>query len=766
MFLRGRILFCLFALASLPEYGIGQEKRMATGTETSQKVEALLARMTLEEKAGQMVNIGLMALCEGEFYGGQDTIRFDSAKLYRLIRDYHIGSVQNMGKYPLTIKEWRYFIGRIQEVAREETRLGIPVIYGIDGVHGANYTVGSTLFPHQLGLAATRNPKLAEATGRITAYEAMASGIPWVYGPSLDVSKQLQWGRISETFGEDTYITQVMGDAYIRGAEGEGLGGPYQIAVCPKHFLGYGTPFNGKDRSPVYLPEHILRQYYLPPFVSAIQKGAPSIMINSGSLNGVPCHIDKYLITDLLKGELGFEGVVISDWADIMNLVEVHQVAKDEQEAVRLAVNAGIDMCMEPYDESFAVKLVELVKEGSVPASRVDDAVRRILTLKMKLGLFEQTMYPESQYPDFASEAFVEASFQAALESLTLLKNEKGILPLSKEKKVLVTGVAANSLNYLNGAWSRTFSGRETDYNDEGKLTVLEALQTKLGKDKVSYAQGTGYEEDINTAEAVRLAGEADVIIACLGEQPATEKPSDIEDLSMPAAQRELVKALAKTGKPIVLVLLEGRPRVISDIEPLAAGILMAYYPGNEGGRAIAEVLMGDYNPNGKLPYTYPRHTGSLYAYDHLRSEERDVNWGFNAFNPQFEFGFGLSYTDFTYQGLEVSPLEMSPEDSLRISVQVTNSGPRAGMECVQLFLTDKVASVSPPVKQLKGFEKISLAPGESQTVQFTLGPEALKFVNPSNQWIAEAGQFVVAIGPLSQEFSLTQDIISGAGAH
>ena len=764
MFLRGKNLFCWIVLTLLlPVYSIGQEAK--NKAELSQKVETLLSKMTLEEKAGQMVNIGLMALCEGEFYGGQDTIRLDSSKLYHLIRDYHIGSVQNMGKYPLTIEEWRYFIGRIQEVAQKETRLGIPVIYGIDGVHGATYTVGSTLFPHQLGLAATRNPALAEATGRITAYEAMASGIPWVYGPNLDVSKQPLWGRISETFGEDTYITQVLGDAYIRGAQGPGLGGPYQVAVCPKHFLGYGTPFNGKDRSPVYLPEHLLRQYYLPPFVSAIQDGAPSIMINSGSVNGVPCHIDKYLITDLLKGELGFEGVVISDWADIMNLVEVHRVAVDEKEAVRLAVNAGLDMCMEPYDESFAVKVVELVKEGAVPLARIDDAVRRILTLKMKLGLFEHAMYPVSEYPDFASESFTASSFQAALESLTLLKNENNVLPLSKEAKVLVTGVAANSMNYLNGAWSRTFSGQEADYNDEEKFTVLEALQAQLGKDKVAYVQGTDYEADINTAEAVRRASEADVIIACLGERPATEKPSDIEDLSMPAAQRELVKALAQTGKPVILVLLEGRPRVISDIEPLASGILMAYYPGNEGGRAIAEVLTGDYNPNGKLPYTYPRHTGSLFAYDHLRSEERDINWGFNAFNPQFEFGFGLSYTTFAYDKLEVSPPEMGPEDSLHVSVQVTNTGTIAGMECVQLFLTDKVATVSPPVKQLKRFEKIRLEPGESRIVQFSLSVKGLQFVTPANQWIAEAGQFVVTIDTLTQEFSLKQNIESGGGA-
>ncbi|MCB0593826.1 MAG: glycoside hydrolase family 3 C-terminal domain-containing protein [Lewinellaceae bacterium] len=759
MFLRGRILFCLFVLVVLlPEYVIGQEKRKATGADAGQRAEALLARMTLEEKTGQMVNIGLMSLCEGEFYGGQDTIRLDSAKLYHLIRDYHIGSVQNMGKYPLTIEEWRYFIGRIQEVALEETRLGIPVIYGIDGVHGANYTVGSTLFPHQIGLAAARNPALAEAAGRITAYEAMASGIPWVYGPNLDVSKQPLWGRISETFGEDTYITQVMGDAYIRGAQGKGLGSPYQAAACPKHFLGYGTPFNGKDRSPAYLPEHILRQYYLPPFVSAIQNGAPSIMLNSGSVNGIPCHIDKHLITDMLKEELGFAGVVISDWADIDNLVDVHRVAKDEKEAIKLSVNAGIDMVMEPYDESFAVLLAELVQEGQVPMARVDDAVRRILAIKMKLGLFEQTMFPVNQYPDFASEAFAEASFLAALESLTLLKNEKDILPLSKATKVLVTGVAANSMNYLNGAWSRTFSGQETAYNDEEKLTVLEALQAKLGKDKVIYAQGTDYEQDVNTAEAVRLAAEADVIVACLGERPATEKPSDIEDLTLPAAQRELVKALAQTGKPVILVLLEGRPRIISDIEPLAGGILMAYYPGNEGGRAIAEALAGDYNPGGKLPYTYPRHTGSLLAYDHLRSEERDVNWGFNAFNPQFEFGFGLSYTTFAYDKLEANPLEMGPEDSLRVSVQVTNTGKRAGMETVQLFLTDKVASVSPPVRQLKRFKKVSLAPGESQTVRFALSAKDLQLVNPANQRIAEAGQFVVAIGKLSREFSLGQD--------
>ena len=468
----------------------------------NEEVEALLGQMTLEEKAGQMTNVSLMALAKGDFWMRRDTVELDTAKMNELLLRQHVGSVQNLGTYPFSPDEWRKNIGEVQDVAMKQSRLGIPVLYGIDAVHGANYSAGSTLFPQQLALAATWSPDLAETTGAITSYEIKASGIPWNYSPVLDVCKQPLWGRVFETFGEDTYLTTVMGDAMIKGAQGEDIAQDDKSAVCLKHFLGYGQPDNGKDRSPTYLPERMLRQYHLPPFESAIKNGALTVMINSGSVNGIPSHADYHLITEILKGELGFEGFTISDWEDIMNLVKTHQVAEDEKMAVKISVNAGLDMCMEPYDASFAEYLVELVKEGAVPMSRVDDAVRRILNVKMKLGLFEKPLTDPSLYPKYGSEEFAEESYKAALECLTLLKNKNESLPLSTKKKILVTGVGANSFNYLNGAWSRTWGGTETDFNDEEKKTVLEAIQDKIGNGNVSYVEGTSYEEDINISKA------------------------------------------------------------------------------------------------------------------------------------------------------------------------------------------------------------------------------------------------------------------------
>lgn len=727
----------------------------ASSTAIDAKVESLLQQMTLEEKAGQMTNVSLMALAKGDFWMRRDTVELDTAKMNELLLRKHVGSVQNLGTYPFAPAEWRKNIAIVQDYAVNKSRLGIPVIYGIDAVHGANYSAGSTLFPQQLALAATWNPDLAETTGVITSYEIKASGIPWNYAPVLDVSKQPLWGRVFETFGEDTYLTTVMGDAMIKGAQGDDIAQFDKAAVCLKHFLGYGTPYNGKDRSPTLLPERILRQYYLPPFESAIKNGAKTVMINSGSVNGIPSHADYHLLTEILKGELGFEGFTISDWEDVVNLVKTHQVAKDEKEAVKISVNAGMDMCMEPYDASFADYLIELVNEGEVPMSRVDDAVRRILKVKMQLGLFEETLTDASLYPKFGSEEFAEKSFEAAKECLTLLKNNDNFLPFSKDKKVLVTGVGANSFNYLNGAWSRTWGGHETEFNDEEKKTVLEAIQDKIGKANVQYVEGTSYEEDINTTKAVRVARNVDYAIVVLGEKPATEKPSDIEDLTMPKVQLDLVRKIAQTGKPIVLVLLEARPRIISEIEPLVESIVMAYLPGSEGGRAIAEVLFGDFNPCGKLPYTYPRHTGSIWAYDHTKSDERGGGFGFGAFNPQYEFGHGLSYTTFKYDNLSVNKDTIKSTESIEVSVDLTNTGKRKGKEVVQLYTSDLVASIVPAVKQLRRFQKVELEPNETQKINFTLTEKDLGFVDMSNKWITEQGEFSITIDTLNVNFYL-----------
>ncbi|QNL21594.1 glycoside hydrolase family 3 C-terminal domain-containing protein [Hyphobacterium sp. CCMP332] len=722
-------------------------------------IDSLVNQMTLEEKAGQMCNISLMALARGEFWMHRDTIELDAEKMAELIINKHVGSVQNLGSYPMEMREWRKIISILHEYNQKNSRLVIPIIYGIDAVHGANYTAKSTIFPHQLGLAATWNTELAKKTGSVTSYEIKASGIPWNYAPVLDVSKQPLWGRIFESFGEDTYLSTEMGLAYIKGAQGDDISDFDKSAVCLKHFIGYGMPYNGKDRSPTYLPERIVRQYYLPPFQKAVENGALTVMLNSGTLNGVPSHADKYWITDVLKGELGFEGFTISDWDDITNLYKMHRVANNEKEAIKIAVNAGMDMCMEPYDASFSDYLVELVKEGEVSMSRVNDAVRRILRVKKRMGLFDKTLEPEELFEDFGSEKFAQEAYKGAVESITLLKNESSLLPIDKEKKVFLCGVAANSINYLNGAWTRTWSGTDTAYNDLEKMTVLEAMRQIAGHDKVTFMQGTTYNEDINSSQLLSAARNADVIIACLGEIPATEKPSDITDLKMPEVQLEMIRKLKKTGKPIVLVLVEARPRVISDIEALADAVLMAYLPGNEGGRAIAGILYGEENPSGRLPITYPKYTASIWAYDHLKSDEKDAGFGFNGFDPQYEFGHGLSYTEFKYENFKINSDTFNVDDTIRVNVKISNTGLRDGKEVVQLYSSDLVASISPAVKQLRRFQKIYLEAGESLTCTFELPVRELAFVNMNNKLVLEKGIFELKIDSLTNQFYLNSGL-------
>ncbi len=732
------------------EYAIAQ---ISGWDEAVRKAEALTEELTLEEKAGQMTNISLMALAEGEFWMRRDTVKLDTAKIRDLLIDSGVGSVQNLGTYPMAPDEWHKLIGIIQEVAMNRTRHGIPLIYGIDAVHGANYSAGSTLFPHQIGMAATRNPSLTEQGAAVTSYELKACGIPWNYSPVLDVSRHALWGRIFETYGEDTYLCTVMGEAFIKGSQGDNLSEYDKAAVCLKHFWAYGHPANGKDRSPVYLPERMLRQIHLPPFKAAVDAGALTVMINSGSVNGVPSHADRVLLTDILKGELGFEGFTISDWEDVTNLVKVHQVAADEREAVKLAVNAGLDMSMAPYDAEFAKHLVDLVRTGEVKESRVDDAVRRILAVKYVLGLFENPLPDPSLYGKYGSTEFAEMSLEAARESLTLLKNENSVLPLSKNAKVLVTGVAGHSLNYLNGAWSRTWGGEDTSFNDPGKATIYEAVADKIGRERTTFVQGTHYDRDTNTTAAAEAARDADAVIVCLGERPATEKPSDIDNLEMPRAQLDLVKAVAEAGKPVILLPVEARPRIITEVAPLADGILMAYLPGNEGGRAVADVLFGDVNPSGKLPFTYPRHSGTLLTYDHTKADRRDAGFGFEGFDPLFEFGHGLSYTTFEYSDLNLSTDTLTGNETIVAEVTVKNTGDRKGKETAELYSADLVASIVPAVKQLRRFEKIELEPGESETIRFTLTADDLSFVDRENRTVTETGEFELETGGLKALF-------------
>jgi beta-glucosidase len=758
----------------------------------NRRIEELLSVMTLEEKVGQMINIGLPTLLHGDiYYVPRDTSIIDTVRLAMYIGKYGVGSVHNTPGYPPDRDEWYRLIKQIQDYAINHTRLGIPVIYGIDGVHGANFVNYSTMLPQQVALTASWNTRLAERSGEITAYELRAASMPWNYAPVIDVASQPVWGRMFESFGEDPYLISQMSNARIRGAQGSDLSDTTKTAVCIKHYIGYGAAINGKDKANAFIPENYLRQYYLPPFTEALRNGALTVMLSSNSVNGIPCNINKYYLTDILKGELVFRGFTLSDFSDIEFLVDAHQVAHDKKEATKMAVMAGLDMIINPYNADVSGMLVDLVYRGEMPVSRINDAVSRILLVKFKLGLFEKPYDDPGSFRDFGSDKFAEDNYKAATECITLLKNNN-VLPLPAGCKILVTGVAANSMNYINGALSRTSQGVETAFNDPSKQTILDAITDRFGKSNVKYVKGTDYEEDINTKEAVKAAATADYIVACVGEVPATEKPSDIDELLLPFIQQNLVKELGKTGKPVILVLVEGRPRIIRDIEPPVQGLILAYLPGDEGKRALTAIISGDVNPSAKLPFTYPKYTGNTLTYWHKKSDISDKNWGYNGFYPQYEFGYGLSYTTFEYSNLRLSVntpakgnntagnntagnnnaadtrdagdtyvaedtvaseetlaagITLTGGDSLYVSVDVTNTGNREGKEVVELYIRDLVASVSPDIKKLVRFKKINLGPGEKKTVEFILSEADLAFVGADNKWITEPGYFTVFAG-------------------
>ncbi|MDG1144964.1 MAG: glycoside hydrolase family 3 N-terminal domain-containing protein [Flavobacteriales bacterium] len=712
-----------------------------------QRVEMLLRKMTLAEKAGQMTQVGIPTILEQEgYWDAADTLIIDTNKLRKALNEDHIGSFVGKGFYPPSRQEYYHFIKQIQDFALNETRLAIPIVYATDAVHGAHYTAKSTIFPHQIAMAATWNPALTEKMAEITAYELRASNTPWNYAPVVDISWQAQWGRIYETFGEDTYLTSSMGKAFSKGAQSDSMANSEKTALCLKHLIGYGSPLYGKDRKNTLMPERFIRQYYLPPFQEAIKSGVKSVMISSGLVNSIPCHVNKFLITELLKEELGFTGVAISDWGDMQFLSDFHKTAPNYKAAVEQMVNAGIDMCMVPYDASFAHHVIDLVNEGAIPLTRIDDAVRRILTFKFELGLFEQPNTHFDDYPDFGSKKFAKESYRAAAEGITLLKNND-ILPLEKGKKILVTGVAAHSLNYLNGPWTRSWSGQDTSYNDNEKNTIFEALIEKNGAANTSYYAGTSYDADLNTKETLKAAKDADCIVICLGEQPATERPSDIKELYLPKAQRQFVKELHKTGKPIVLVLVQGRTRIISDLTQLADGIIMAYYPSHEGGDALADILLGDVNPSGKLPLTYQKYAAAPMPYIHTVTDRADNFGGYTDYDPQWPFGFGLSYTEFTYDKIALNKKELTKNDSLMVAIQLTNSGKRTGKEVVQLYLRDEYASIDPDFERLIRFKKVTLLPGETKEIEFKISQKDLAFVSAENKWITESGEFTLATG-------------------
>ncbi len=720
------------------------------------EIDALIAQMTIEEKVGQMTQLNLDVVCVGEIYKLQEPHRLDPEKLRNALVNWHVGSILNCGGHAYPREQWLQLIGGIQQVAEKETRLKIPVLYGIDAIHGANYVSNSTLFPQQLAQAATFNPEMTRRAAEITAYETRAAGIPWNFSPVLDCARNPLWSRFFETYGEDALMCSRFGEAAIVGYQGTKSNLPIDqthVAACMKHFLGYGGMRTGKDRTPAYISDIQLREIYLPSFKKAIESGALTLMINSGEINGIPVHANKLILTNLLRNELGFEGLAVTDWEDIIKLQLNHRVAPNLKEATYLAVDAGIDMCMVPNDFNFSKYLIELVKEGRIPESRLNVSVERILTIKKKLGILRKSNLPKiKDFPFFASAQNQILAKNIAAESITLLENRNQTLPLDPTKRILVTGPAAHSMTLLNGAWTRTWQGVDSTFDDRSKNTIVEALRI-AAPGNVSYAAGCSVDSFINLQAVLEQSKSCDVIVACMGEIPSTEKPGDINDLELSATQQQFVKALLQTGKPVILVLVENRPRIVRELVEGCAAVVMAYQPGDYGADALADILVGKINPSGRLPFTYPKFNHSLIWYDHKYTETFDANYGNKAFQPQWPFGYGLSYSQVSYSDLKLSTNTLHPGEKLTVSLQVTNASDREVKEPVLLFTRDQYASVTPAVRQLKDFTKISLAPKSSQTISFTLDESQLSFIGRDLKPITEEGDFDVIIGTLQATF-------------
>lgn len=720
-----------------------------------QKAETLIKKMSLEEKVGQMTQVTFAVIAKGG-WGNTDGM-VDPAALKKAVIDHNVGSVLNTTAHALSVDMWRQIITQIQDEAKK-TKLGIPVVYGLDGMHGQTYTLNSTLFPQNIGMAATRNPALAAAMAKVTANELRASGIRWNFAPVLDIGRQPLWSRFPETYGEDVYIGKTMGAAVIKAYEEDGLKNPTAVASCMKHYLGYSAPRNGKDRTPTYMPEIEMREYYLPQFREAVKAGASTIMINSGEINGEPVHASKYLLTDVLRKELGFEGLIVTDWEDIKRLHERHNVAATPRQAVVMAINAGIDMSMVPSDFSFYDLLIEAVKKGEVPMSRIDDAVKRILVLKYKLALFDNP-YPEVLAKNnFGKPEYQLLALDAAHEAMTLLKNQNKVLPLAKNTKVLVAGPSAQSISALNGCWSYTWQGQEEQWYPSDSKTILQAIQDKIGAINTTTTTRKGFDDPMNydAAKLTTAAANADVIVLCLGENAYAESPGNTRDLALPDEQLALAKAAAATGKPVILVLTEGRPRFITGIEPSMKGILMAYWSGKKTAEAVADVLFGDYNPDGKLPFSYPRSMGEIVMYDRKPTEEvREVfNDNVNSgYDPLFAFGHGLSYTDFEYSDLHISSAILTANTKLTVNITVKNTGSRDGKHTVELYSRDLYASITPCIQRLRAFQKISLKAGEAKNISFTIDKNDLAFVNAKLKTVTEPGEFEVMIGGKKAKF-------------
>lgn len=730
------------------------------------QVEQTLKKLTLEEKIGQMMELVT------DLFGANDkngVFYIDEHKTDSILSRYKIGSILNApNTCAPTAKQWEKYIAQIQKISMK--RIGIPCVFGLDQNHGSTYTQGGTLFPQNINVAATFNREIARRSAEATAYETRAVSIPWTYSPTVDLGRDVRWPRIWENFGEDCYLSSEMGKAMVYGFQGEDPNNidQYHIATSMKHFMGYGVPWTGKDRTPAYISPADLREKHFAPFLAGLQAGALTVMVNSASVNGMPMHANKDILTGWLKEETGWDGVLITDWADINNLYTREMVAKDKKDALRIAINAGIDMIMEPYSCDACGYLVELVKEGKIPMSRIDDACRRVLRMKYRLDLFKNPTQKLKNYPKFGGEEFAKLALEGATESMVLLKNEGNILPLQHGKKILLTGPNANQMRCLNGGWSYTWQGHRADEFAGKYNTIYEAFCNEYGKENVILNQGVTYNEkgkyweenEPQIQEAVAAAKDADVIVACIGENSYTETPGNLTDLWLSENQRNLVKALAQTGKPVILVLNEGRPRLIADIEPLAQGIINILIPGNMGGDALANLVSGKSNFSGKMPYTYPKEINSLANYDFKKSEEVGTMEGAYDYNAkitqQWGFGYGLSYTSYKYSNLKVSQSDFRHGDIIKVSVDVKNTGKVAGKESVLLFSSDLIASMVPDGRRLRAFDKVELQPGETKTMTFELKADDLAFVGWNGKWRLEEGDFKLMIADQSADIHCT----------
>ena len=726
------------------------------------QVEQTLKKLTLEEKIGQMMELVT------DLFGANDkngVFYIDEHKTDSILSRYKIGSILNApNTCAPTAKQWEKYIAQIQKISMK--RIGIPCVFGLDQNHGSTYTQGGTLFPQNINVAATFNREIARRSAEATAYETRAVSVPWTYSPTVDLGRDARWPRIWENFGEDCYLSSEMGKAMVYGFQGEDPNNidQYHIATSMKHFMGYGVPWTGKDRTPAYISPADLREKHFAPFLAGLQAGALTVMVNSASVNGMPMHANKDILTGWLKEETGWDGVLITDWADINNLYTREMVAKDKKDALRIAINAGIDMIMEPYSCDACGYLVELVKEGKIPMSRIDDACRRVLRMKYRLDLFKNPTQKLKNYPKFGGEEFAKLALEGATESMVLLKNEGNILPLQHGKKILLTGPNANQMRCLDGGWSYTWQGHRADEFAGKYNTIYEAFCNEYGKENVILNQGVTYNEkgkyweenEPQIQEAVAAAKDVDVIVACIGENSYTETPGNLTDLWLSENQRNLVKELAKTGKPVVLVLNEGRPRLIADIEPLAQGIIDILIPGNMGGDALVNLVSGKSNFSGKMPYTYPKEINSLANYDFKKSEEVGTMEGAYDYNAkitqQWGFGYGLSYTSYQYSNLKVSQSDFRHGDIIKVSVDVKNTGKVAGKESVLLFSSDLIASMVPDGRRLRAFDKIELQPGETKTVTFNLNADDLAFVGYDGKWVLEEGDFKLMIADQSAD--------------